>query len=160
MAEIAESQGTLAERRPGGPTQGKRRWAEPKIALPFKIGAGLAFVVLLVPVVIVVLAGLNSGDILTFPPQGISLRWVIAFLQSDTYLDAYLFSLWLAVLTMAISTVIGTMAAIFLSRVRFPGRDLLRAYFVSPLILPGIVLGLALYVGRHRWGHRYRRGGR
>jgi putative spermidine/putrescine transport system permease protein len=61
-------------------------------------------------------------------------------------MGAYLFSLWLAVLTMVISTVLGTMAAIFLARVRFPGRNLLRAYFLSPLILPGVVLGLALYV--------------
>ena len=47
---------------------------------------------------------------------------------------------------MVISTTLGTMAAIFLTRMTFPGRNLLRAYFLSPLILPGIVLGLALYV--------------
>ncbi len=146
MAEIAETQVAIAERRPGKPAPRRRRWKEPKIALPMRIGAGLAFVVLLLPVFIVVLAGLNSGDRLTFPPEGISLRWVIAFLQSGTFLDAYLFSLWLALVTMATSTIIGTMAAIFLARVRFRGRDLLRAYFISPLILPGIVLGLALYV--------------
>ena len=145
MTELAEKQVALAERDPSQPAP-QRRWKEPKIALPMRIGAGVALVVLLLPVFIVVLAGLNSGDRLTFPPEGLSLRWVIAFLQSDTYLDAYLFSLWLALLTMAISTVIGTMAAIFLARVRFPGHDLMRAYFISPLILPGIVLGLALYV--------------
>ena len=36
------------------------RWAEHDVALPFRIGAWIAFVVLLLPVVIVVLAGLNS----------------------------------------------------------------------------------------------------
>ncbi|MBM3518011.1 MAG: ABC transporter permease subunit, partial [Alphaproteobacteria bacterium] len=77
---------------------------------------------------------------------GISLRWVIAFLTSETYLTSYLFSLLLATIVMACATVLGTMAAIFLMRVRFPGRELLRAYFLSPLLLPGVVLGLALYV--------------
>jgi len=125
---------------------GRRRWSEPMVALPLKIGAGLALVVLLLPVLIVILAGLNSGDYLSFPPDGLSLRWVIEFLSSDTWMGAYLFSLLLALISMVISTILGTMAAIVLARARFRGRDLLRAYFLSPLILPGIVLGLALYV--------------
>jgi len=119
---------------------------EAPIALPFRIGAAVALVVLLLPVVVVVLAGLNAGDFLTFPPEGLSLRWVIAFLTSETYLNAYLFSLGLAVLTMAVSTTLGTMAAIYLARVPFWGRDLLRGFFLSPIMLPGVVLGLALYV--------------
>lgn len=119
---------------------------EERIAWPFRVGAWLAFIVLLLPVLIVVLAGLNSGDHLTFPPEGLSLRWIFKFFESSEFLDAYLFSLWLAVVTMLISTVIGTMAAIVLVRCVFPGRQLLRVYFLSPLILPGIVLGLALYI--------------
>ncbi len=116
------------------------------MAWPFRVGAWLGFIVLLLPVLIVVLAGLNSGDHLTFPPEGISGRWIVEFFKSSEFLDAYVFSLWLAVVTMVISTVIGTMAAIVLVRCVFPGRNLLRVYFLSPLILPGIVLGLALYV--------------
>lgn len=137
--------GTLpAARSPRQPSAGAID--EPAVPLLFKLVAWIAFVVLLLPVVIVVLAGLNAGDYLTFPPDGLSLRWIWAFLGSETFMGAYLFSLWLAVLTMLISTILGTMAAIFLARVRFPGRNFLRAYFLSPLILPGVVLGLALYV--------------
>jgi putative spermidine/putrescine transport system permease protein len=121
-------------------------WDEPDIAPAFKIGAWIALGVLLIPVFIVVLAGLNAGDFLTFPPDGLSLRWVISFLTSEKFLGAYLFSLQLALMSMAISTTIGTFAAIFLARVDFPGLPILRAFFLSPLMLPGIVLGLALYV--------------
>ncbi len=125
---------------------GARKWSEAQVPLALKIGAVIALIVLLLPVVIVVLAGLNSGEYLSFPPDGLSLRWVEEFLSSDTWMGAYLFSLLLALITMVISTVLGTMAAIVLARARFRGRDLLRAYFLSPLILPGVVLGLALYV--------------
>ena len=146
MAESTQDRGLV----PGGgrwlPFGRNRRREEPAVALPLQIGAWLAFVVLLLPVVIVVLAGLNSGDHLTWPPEGLSLRWVFAFFEASEFLDAYVFSLWLAVVVMVISTTLGTMAAIFLTRMTFPGRNLLRAYFLSPLILPGIVLGLALYV--------------
>ena len=38
-----------------------------------KIGSGIALAILLIPVFIVVLTGLNSGDHLTFPPEGLSL---------------------------------------------------------------------------------------
>lgn len=127
-------------------SKGRRRRPEPVVALPLRIVAWIAFVVLLLPVAIVVLAGLNSGDYLSFPPEGLSLRWVIDFLTSDTWMSAYLFSLLLALITMVVSTILGTMAAIVLARTVFRGRDLLRAYFLSPLILPGMVLGLALYV--------------
>jgi putative spermidine/putrescine transport system permease protein len=121
-------------------------WEESDIPLAFKIGGWLALFILLLPVAIVVLAGLNAGDYLTFPPDGLSLRWVIEFLTDENFLGAYLFSLRLALTTMVISTVIGTMAALFLARTQMRGLGFLRAYFLSPLILPGIVLGLALYV--------------
>ena len=117
-----------------------------RLPWPIKLGSALALIVLLLPVVIVVLAGLNAGDYLTFPPQGLSLRWVIAFLQSETFFGAYLFSLGLAAITMAISTVIGTMASIYLTRSPSAGAKVMRGLFLSPIVLPGIVLGLALYV--------------
>jgi putative spermidine/putrescine transport system permease protein len=47
---------------------------------------------------------------------------------------------------MIIATILGTMTAIFLSRVAFPGRGAVRAFFLAPLLLPGLVIGLALYV--------------
>jgi len=119
---------------------------EGEVALVFRIGAVLSFVVMLLPVVIVVLAGLNAGDYLTFPPQGLSLRWVISFLTSQSLRTSYLLSMAIAFVVMLISTTLGTMAALFLTRVTFPGRSLMRAYFLAPLMLPGVVLGLALYV--------------
>jgi putative spermidine/putrescine transport system permease protein len=112
----------------------------------FRVGTVLALAFLLVPLVIVVLAGLNAGDYLTFPPQGLSLRWVAAFLTSSTFRGGYLLSLGLALMSALSATVIGTMAAIFLTRTDFPGRSLTRAILLSPLLLPGMVLGLALFL--------------
>jgi putative spermidine/putrescine transport system permease protein len=116
------------------------------VPLLFRIVAVITFIYLLVPAVIVILAGLNSGNYLTFPPEGFSLKWIQSFLTSDTFLPAYLYSLRLALLTMIISTVLGTITAIFLTRVAFPGRSVVRAFFLAPLLLPGLVIGLALYV--------------
>ncbi|XUY29639.1 ABC transporter permease [Agrobacterium sp. rho-8.1] len=119
---------------------------ESPIPFVFKAISLLTLTILLVPVVIVVLAGLNSGDYLTFPPQGFSLRWVYAFLTSPAFLSAYGVSFLVAAISTAISTVLGTMAALFLSRASGPLIGVLRAFFMMPIVLPGVVLGLALYV--------------
>ena len=116
-----------------------------KIPLPMLILAIVGFFYMLVPIVVVVLAGLTAGDFLTFPPKGLSFRWVIAFLKSDSYLSAFFFSFKLALMTMIVSTILGTAAALFLSRSRFFGRNAMRAFFLSPVVLPGVVIGFALF---------------
>jgi putative spermidine/putrescine transport system permease protein len=110
------------------------------------LGSGAALLVLLLPVAIVVMAGLTAGEYLTFPPQGLSLRWVVGFLQSPTFFPAYLFSLELALITMVVSSVMGTMAAVYLTRSQGRSVAAMRGLFMSPIVLPGLVLGLALYV--------------
>jgi putative spermidine/putrescine transport system permease protein len=116
------------------------------VPLLFRVVAVLALIVLLLPVVIVVLSGLNSGEFLTFPPEGLSLRWVKAFLTSPTFMTAYLFSFGLALAATLIATTIGTMASLYLVRFAGPWRGAMRGFFLSPLLLPGVVIGLALYV--------------
>lgn len=116
------------------------------IPLAFRVLSAITLAILLVPVLLVVLAGLNSGDYLTFPPEGLSPRWIEAFLTSPTFMPAFLFSFALAAATMAVSTVLGTMAAVFLTRTSWKGRELLRGLFILPVVLPGVVVGLALYV--------------
>lgn len=124
----------------------KRVRRERPVPLIMRALAMVSLVLLLAPVVVVILAGLNAGDHLTFPPKGLSLRWVVAFFQSDAFLPAYLFSLVLAVCTMFFSTTLGTTIALVLARNEFPGKQMARAFFMAPLMLPGIVLGLALYL--------------
>lgn len=112
----------------------------------FHIATILVFTFLLLPVGIVVLAGLNAGNFLTFPPQGLSLRWVQAFLTSRVFIGSFLWSFVLAALAGVTSTVLGTMTSLVLTRHQFPGRGLLSALFLSPIMLPGLVIGLGLYV--------------
>jgi putative spermidine/putrescine transport system permease protein len=116
-----------------------------KIPMPMLILAIVGFFYMLLPIAVVVLAGLTAGEFLTFPPKVLSFRWVIAFLQSDSYLSAFFFSFKLALMTMIVSTILGTAAALFLSRSRFFGRNAMRAFFLSPVVLPGVVIGFALF---------------
>ncbi|AJY45019.1 ABC transporter permease [Martelella endophytica] len=116
------------------------------IPFTFRVIAAVALLVLLVPVGIVVLAGLNSGEYLTFPPEGFSLRWIRNFFVSPTFLPAFKLSFGLALATTLISTFLGTLASIFLTRSTSRSKEFLRAIFFLPVVLPGVVLGIALYV--------------
>ncbi len=118
--------------------RGERVWLNAAVALVY------AF--LLAPIVIVVLAALNAGAYLRFPPEGLSLRWFVAFAQSRSFTRSLAFSLKLAATATVLSTVLGTMASLWL--VRFGGRlrTTLRILLTAPLAVPGILTGIALLI--------------
>lgn len=99
---------------------------------------------LLAPIVIVVLASFNAGNFLTFPPQGLSLRWFWTFLQNQVFIEAIIYSAVLAGAATAVSLVIGIMAALYF--VRFAGKqaETVRIAVLLPLILPEILTAIAL----------------
>jgi putative spermidine/putrescine transport system permease protein len=99
---------------------------------------------LLGPFLIIVGAGLSAGETLTFPPEGLSLRWVWAVLQVDTLRHAFGMSFALAVLSTLGALALGIPAAYALERLDPPGAGAIRALVTAPLVVPGIVVGLAL----------------
>lgn len=101
-------------------------------------------VFLLTPLVVVFLSSLTAAEYVSFPPIGLSLRWYVEAFSSDEFLDSLFTSFKIAAIVAALATVAGVPAAITIVRARFPGRDALSALFLSPLVVPGIVLGAAI----------------
>lgn len=112
----------------------------------------LVYLFLLAPLVVVVLASFNSADFLTFPPRGLSLRWYASLFQSDLWTESFKLSFLVMALVTPLSLLIGTPAAYGLSRYRFPGRGLIEALIMSPLVMPQVVLGIALLNYFSEWG--------
>jgi putative spermidine/putrescine transport system permease protein len=102
------------------------------------------YVFLLLPIVIVVLASLNAGEYLTFPPQGLSLRWYGSFFQSQPFMDAFKLSLQVAATSMVLAAALGTAAALYYVRFARRGREALRFMVIAPLLLPEILTAIAL----------------
>lgn len=103
-----------------------------------------AYCFLLLPLAIVVLASFNAGELLTFPPQGFSLRWYAHFFNSQPFMTSLFFSLRLAAAAMVISTLLGTAAALYVVRFGEIWRNTLRLMIVAPLLLPEILSAIAL----------------
>lgn len=116
-------------------------------------------VFLLLPIAVVIVFALNPTPFIQFPPVGVSLRWFEKFFASRDFMHALLFSLEVAALTTAAATVLGASAALAIARGNLPGSRLIVATMLSPLMLPAILTGLALFqsyvlldVGRPVWG--------
>lgn len=104
----------------------------------------VAFLLILAPILIVVVAAFSPGDYFEFPPPGLSLRWFVEFFRLDNMRNAFVLSLRLALFSATIATILGTMGAIFLVRRRGVIAGLLQSLFLAPLVFPTIILGLAL----------------
>jgi putative spermidine/putrescine transport system permease protein len=120
-------------------------------------GAVLAF--LLTPIAIIAVFALNSAPYISFPPTGITLRWFEKFFSSSEFMNAFALSLQVAVAVLILSMLIGGLCALALARGNLPGNRVLTAFFMSPLMLPAILTGLALFqiyllldIGRPIWG--------
>jgi putative spermidine/putrescine transport system permease protein len=109
-----------------------------------RIAVALIYFFLLAPIVIVVLAAFNSGAYLTFPPEGLSLRWFAAFFHSRPFTRSFIFSIELAAIATVLATLIGTGAAIYVARSRGRLLNLVRILMIAPLPVPGILTGIAL----------------
>ena len=101
---------------------------------------------LMAPTLLILPMSFSSTEYLAFPPRGISLQWYRLFLTDPDWVDATLFSLQIAALTTATSTVIGTMGSLALVRGRLPGRQMLEALLLAPLIVPHIIVAIAVYL--------------
>jgi putrescine transport system permease protein len=106
------------------------------------VGLGLAFLYL--PIAILVIYSFNASRLVTVW-GGWSMRWYGALLDDRAMIDAAAISLGLALLSAAGATVLGTLAALALTRLgRFRGRVTFSAMIYAPLVMPEVITGLSL----------------
>lgn len=106
------------------------------------LALGLAFLYL--PILILVMYSFNASRLVTVW-GGWSLRWYYEFFGDRAMIEAFWMSLRVAVSSATIATLIGTLAAVALSRgERFRGRTLFSGMLYAPLVMPEVITGLSL----------------
>ena len=106
--------------------------------------AAATVIFLMLPLVVTVAASFTSSAVYTLPPPDWSLRWYETLARRSGLLDAVMLSLNLALVSTAASLVLGTAAAMAVVRGRFRGKEAIATFTVSPLMMPGLVVGVAL----------------
>jgi putrescine transport system permease protein len=112
--------------------------------LTSRLWLGAVFLFLYLPIVTLIVLSFNASPLVT-RWGGWSLRWYDA-LASDVEITAgFMLSLKIAFLTACASVVLGTLAALALTRFkRFPGRTLFAGMVNSPLVMPEVIIGQSL----------------
>lgn len=109
-----------------------------------KATAVLILAGILLPLIVIIAVSFNKGSALAFPPRELSLHWYHTVLSDPTYIQSIINSTVLALCATVIALVFGTAAGMVLTRTRFPGSNAVTALFMSPLVVPHVVLGVAL----------------
>jgi spermidine/putrescine transport system permease protein len=115
----------------------------PRIRL-LRAFAVLGFAFVYAPIVIVVLFSFNTSEISVWPLEGLTFDWYGALFKSERIRDAFLLSLRVAAVATVVAGVLGTMLAYAAHRFAFPGKRILQRTVLVPLVVPGIVTGIAL----------------
>ncbi|MBV8391589.1 MAG: ABC transporter permease [Alphaproteobacteria bacterium] len=111
------------------------------------MSAAVTVVFLMTPLVVTVAVSFGSSSVFTLPPPDWSMRWYQRLASTRGLLPALVTSLEVAAFATAVALALGTLCAIALVRGRFPGRESISTFLVSPLMLPGLVIGIAMLQG-------------
>ncbi len=118
----------------------------------FRIICGLIFFFLIAPIVVIIPLSFNAQpyftftrEMLSFDPEGYSLRWYNDLLGSPEWMRSIANSFIISISSTIIATSLGTVAALGLNRPNMPARALITAVLISPMIVPLIITAAALF---------------
>ena len=104
----------------------------------------LFFLLVYVPLFALMVFSFNDSLIIGLPWKGFTTKWYTEFLSNPSAIDAIKNSLIVGLATAFLATLGGLMAAFALVRHRFIGRNLFTGLMLLPMVLPGILIGVAL----------------
>lgn len=108
--------------------------------------AGAVCLFLASPLIMIILTSFSEGTSSVFPPSKLSLEWYSRLTTQTQFLQAFLNSVIASAGATLLALITGTLASLAILYYRFPGSGLLRAFFMSPMVVPKITLGVAYLI--------------
>jgi putative spermidine/putrescine transport system permease protein len=108
--------------------------------------AAVTLLYLILPVLAIVPLSFSSSTFLVYPIPSWSLRWYEHLIASEEWRVAAKNSFIVAPSATVVATILGTLAAIGLTKADFRGKGLLMAILISPMIAPVVVVGVGMYL--------------
>jgi spermidine/putrescine transport system permease protein len=111
-------------------------------------GIGLVWIWLIygfmyLPIAVIALFAFNASDIIAFPLQGFTTDWFGAVLADKRLTGGLGLTFLVSIPVALLSTLLGAMAALALTRYRIRFRPLLLAVILLPLLIPKVILAVA-----------------
>ncbi len=107
---------------------------------------------LLLPILVIMPLSFSASSFLAYPMPGWSLQWYHNLFTSEEWGRATKNSFIVAPAATLLATTLGTLTAVGLARVNFPGKGLLMSVLIAPMVVPIVVVGVACYLFFARLG--------
>jgi putative spermidine/putrescine transport system permease protein len=112
--------------------------------LSWTLVLSLVVLFLIGPFLVIIAASFSAGETLAFPPQGFSFRWIVKVFTVESFRESFVSSMILAIGGTLVALLLGVPASYAMSRYRMPFAETVRTVVSTPVIVPGIIVGLAL----------------
>jgi spermidine/putrescine transport system permease protein len=110
-----------------------------------RLYVGLVLVFLYAPILVMALMSFNASEFYAFP-LSFTLDWYRKLGANADILSSAWRSVWIAIATTVIATLLGTAAALALFRYNFPGKTFLQAVLFPPIAIPWLIVGTAMLI--------------
>src|SRR3954466_2210356 len=110
----------------------------------FGAASALVFLFLYLPLALIVLYAFNKTTVNSWPFPGFSTRWFVKLWHDPAPKNAAWLSVRVALFSTVFAVLLGTGMAFAFARFRFFGRELVNFAVTLPIILPGVITGVAL----------------
>jgi spermidine/putrescine transport system permease protein len=107
---------------------------------------------LYIPVLFLPLFSFNDSIYIAFPLQGLTVKWYLSMFTNEPMFAALMNSVRVGAVTALFATILGVLGAKAVTRYRFPGQKPVIFVVMLPLVIPGIILGVALLILMSRIG--------
>ena len=115
------------------------------LAILARLYLALVLAFLYLPIAVLCVMAFNDSQLYALPIVW-STKWFVALLDNDKLIQASTNSVLLALATMVIATVLGTLAALGLARSDFKGKGVLQALLLPPMSIPWLIIGTSMLV--------------
>lgn len=119
---------------------------------PLAVYAAVFAVVLYLPILFIPIFSFNSGVYVKFPLEGFTFEWYRDLFRREPLLQAFWNSVKVAAVVSVLCTLIAIPAALAIARYRMPGKAPVVGFIMLPLVLPGLIMGVALLTLLNRLG--------
>jgi len=104
------------------------------------------YLFMLSPLIFVVWLSFFQDAILYFPPSAYTTSWYVKAVSDNTFVNGFITSFQVAIIAAMCGVTLGVAASLGIIRYRFRGSDAVNTLLLSPLLIPGIVAGVAIYL--------------
>ena len=105
-----------------------------------------------IPLILMVMMGFKDSKFIGFPIKSWTTEWYASVVADTEVMQAFGYSLWIAIASTAISLFVGTWIAVLLARSRFWGKGAIYGLTVLPALIPGIISAIAFRIYAQVWG--------